>query len=141
MPWQFLLRSCKEEDMGNERKTVLLVDDDPDLLDQSRAIVEREFNVELANSGKEALDKLGKKNYDCIVLDVMMQNLSDGLDTAKKIKSNAATKTIPVIMLTSVNEHFDYRSQIDESFYPNDKWLDKPVKGEVLLQEIRKLVK
>ncbi len=127
--------------MGNERKTVLLVDDDPDLLEQSRAIVEREYNVELASSGQEALDKLGKKNYDCIVLDVMMQNLSDGLDTAKKIKSNAATNTIPVIMLTSVNEHFDYRTQIDESFYPNDKWLDKPVKGEVLLQEIRKLVK
>jgi CheY-like chemotaxis protein len=127
--------------MGNERKTVLLVDDDPDLLEQSRQIVEREFNVELANSGKEALEKLGKKNYDCIVMDVMMQNLSDGLDTAKRIKSNAATKTIPVIMLTSVNEHFDYRTQIDENFYPNDKWLDKPVKPDVLLQEIKKLIK
>jgi CheY-like chemotaxis protein len=127
--------------MGVERKTVLLVDDDPDLLEQSRQIVEREFNVDLANSGKEALEKLGKKNYDCIIMDVMMQNLSDGLDTAKKIKSNAATKTIPVIMLTSVNEHFDYRSQIDESFYPNDKWLDKPVKADVLLQEIRNLIK
>jgi CheY-like chemotaxis protein len=127
--------------MGDERKTVLLVDDDPDLLEQSRQIVEREFNVELANSGKEALEKLGTKNYDCIIMDVMMQNLSDGLDTAKKIKSNAATKTIPVIMLTSVNEHFDYRTQIDENFYPNDRWLDKPVKADVLLQEIRKLIK
>jgi CheY-like chemotaxis protein len=127
--------------MGDERKTVLLVDDDPDLLEQSRQIVEREFNVELANSGKEALEKLGKKSYDCIVMDVMMQNLSDGLDTAKKIKSSAATKTIPVIMLTSVNEHFDYRTQIDESFYPNDRWLDKPVKADVLLQEIRNLIK
>jgi CheY-like chemotaxis protein len=127
--------------MGDARKTVLLVDDDPDLLEQSRRIVEREFNVDLANSGEEALEKLGKKNYDCIVMDVMMQNLSDGLDTAKKIKSNVATRTIPVIMLTSVNEHFDYRTQIDENFYPNDRWLDKPVKADVLLEEIKKLIK
>jgi CheY-like chemotaxis protein len=130
-----------EEDMSNERKTVLLVDDDPDLLEQSRRTIEREFNVDLANSGKEALDKLGKKIYDCIVMDVMMQDLSDGLDTAKKIKSNTATKTVPIIMLTSVNEHYDYRTQIDDTFYPNDKWLDKPVNPDVLLQEIRKLIK
>ncbi len=127
--------------MGNERKTVLLVDDDEDLLEQARAVVEREFNVDLANSGEEALGKIAGRNYDCIVMDVMMQDLSDGLDTAKKIKGNAATKTIPIIMLTSVNEHFDYRTQIDESFYPKDKWLDKPVDPNLLVQEIKKLVK
>jgi two-component system, OmpR family, phosphate regulon sensor histidine kinase PhoR len=126
--------------MNNEMKTVLLVDDDEDLLEQTRAIVAREFNVELAHSGEEALEKLGKNRYDCIVMDVMMQSLSDGLDTAKKIKRNSATKTIPVIMVTSVNEHFDYRTQIDEDFFPNDNWLDKPVDPNVLLQEIKKLV-
>ena len=127
--------------MGNEKRTVLLVDDDEDLLEQACKAVEREFNVDLANSGEEALGKLEKKNYDCIVMDVMMQSLSDGLDTAKKIKGNAATKSIPLIMLTSVNEHFDYRTQIDAGFYPNDKWLDKPVDPNLLLQEIKKLVK
>ena len=126
--------------MGTEKKTVLLVDDDEDLLDQARLVVEREYSVDLARSGEEALGKLEKRNYDCIVLDVMMQTLSDGLDTAKKIKGNAATKTIPIVMLTSVNEHYDYRSQIDESFFPNDKWLDKPVDPGVLLQEIKKLI-
>ena len=127
--------------MGNEKKPVLLVDDDGDLLEQVRTVAEREFNVDCANSGAEALGKLGKKNYDCIVMDVMMQNLSDGLDTAKKIKENPATKTIPVIMLTGVNEHFDYRTQIDESFYPNDVWLDNPVDPKMLMREIRKLIK
>ncbi len=126
--------------MGNEKKTVLLVDDDEDLLEQVRTVVEREFNVDLANSGEEALGKIGKKKYDCIVMDVMMQDLSDGLDTAKKIKANTATRAIPIIMLTSVNEHFDYRTQIDEAFYPNDKWLDKPVDPNLLMKEIKKLV-
>jgi len=130
----------KENDMESEKKTVLLVDDDEDLLEQVRTVVAREFTVDLARSGAEALAKLGKNHYACIVMDVMMQSLSDGLDTAKKIKENSATKTVPVIMVTSVTEHFDYRTQIDESFFPNDKWLDKPVDPNVLLQEIRKLV-
>jgi CheY-like chemotaxis protein len=126
--------------MDKEKKTVLLVDDDEDLLEQVRLVVSREFNVELARSGEEALAGLKKNRYDCIVMDVMMRSLSDGLDTAKKIKESSATNAIPIIMLTSVNEHFDYRTQIDESFFPNDKWLDKPVDPNILLQEIKRLV-
>ena len=126
--------------MDNEKKTVLLVDDDEDLLEQVRMVVAREYNVDLARSGAEALAKLGKNRYACIVMDVMMQSLSDGLDTAKKIKENSVTRTIPVIMVTGVTEHFDYRTQIDDSFFPNDKWLDKPVDPIVLLREIKKLV-
>jgi CheY-like chemotaxis protein len=126
--------------MNNEKKTVLLVDDDEDILEQVRVVVAQEFNVDLARSGEEALAKLGKNRYDCIVMDVMMQSLSDGLDTAKKIKESPATKEIPVIMVTGVSEHFDYRTQIDESFFPNDKWLDKPVDPKVLLREIKILM-
>ena len=126
--------------MDNRRKTVLLVDDDEDLLEQVRLVVEREFDVAIAHSGAEALARLEDGRYDCIVMDVMMQSLSDGLDTAKKIKQSPATKTIPIIMVTGVNEHFDYRTQIDEDFFPNDKWLDKPVDPNVLVREIKTLV-
>jgi CheY-like chemotaxis protein len=122
------------------RKTVLLVDDDQDLLEQSRMIVEKEYAVDVAYSGEEALKKVAEKQFDCIVMDVMMESLSDGLDTAKKIKANDATKSIPVIMLTSVNEHYDYSSQVESDYFPNDKWLNKPVKPDVLVAEIKKLI-
>jgi len=122
------------------KKNVLLVDDDQDLLEQSRLVVEKEFAVDVAYSGEEALKKVAEKKFDCIVMDVMMESLSDGLDTAKKIKANDATKTIPVIMLTSVNEHYDYSSQVESDYFPNDKWLNKPVKPDVLVAEIKKLI-
>jgi CheY-like chemotaxis protein len=122
------------------KKNVLLVDDDVDLIEQVRMVVEKKYNVEVAYSGDEALKKIESTRFDCIVMDVMMQSLSDGLDTAKKLKENEATKTIPVIMLTSVNEHYDYTSQIDKSYFPNDKWLNKPFKPEVLMTEINTLV-
>ena len=122
------------------KKAVLLVDDDVDLIEQVRLVVEKEYAVDVAYSGEEALKKVDGKTYDCIVMDVMMQSLSDGLDTAKKLKENDATKSIPVIMLTSVNDHYDYTSQIDKSYFPNDKWLNKPFKPEVLMAEIKNLV-
>jgi CheY-like chemotaxis protein len=100
----------------------------------------REYEVDLANSGEEALNKLKINHYDCIVMDVMMKTLSDGLDTAKMIKEDPATNTIPIIMLTGVNQCFDYRSQIDANFFPKDRWFSKPVDLERLLQEIKKLV-
>jgi CheY-like chemotaxis protein len=126
--------------MGNDRKTVLLVDDDEDMLEQTRIVVEREYDVDCANSGEEALDKIAKNKYDCIVMDVMMKTLSDGLDTAKIIKEIDATKSIPIIMVTDVNKHFDYRTQIDAKYFPKDRWFNKPVDPKALLQEIKRLV-
>ena len=127
--------------MPTDKKTVLLVDDDEDLLEQMRIVVAKEYTADVAGSGDEALKKIAAKHYDCIVMDVMMQTMSDGLDTAKKLKEDPITKNIPIIMLTSVNKHYDYRSQIDESYFPNDKWLDKPVDPAVLLNEMKKLIK
>ena len=123
------------------KKTVLLVDDDVDLLEQVRIVVVKDYDVDCAYNGIEALKKVAAKKYDCIVMDVMMETLSDGLDTAKKIKENEATRAIPVIMLTSVNKYYDYRTQVDADYFPNDKWLDKPVDPKTLLAEIGKLVK
>lgn len=127
--------------MDLKRKTVLLVDDDMDIIAQMRVAVEKHYNVLIANSGEEALETLAKTRPDCIVLDVMMSHMSDGLDITKKIRENQATKTIPIIMLTAVNQHYDYRTQVGEDFFPFDKWLDKPVKSEKLLEEIKSLIK
>lgn len=130
----------KEVIMADVKKAVLLVDDDVDLIEQIRAVVAQEYNVDVAYSGEEALGKIGRFNYDCIVMDVMMQTLSDGLDTAKRLKTREETKGIPIVMLTGVNQHFDYRTQIDGGYFPNDRWLNKPVDARVLLKEIQKLV-
>jgi CheY-like chemotaxis protein len=126
--------------MMGERKSVLIVDDDEDIIQQEKAIISQEYNVDLAYSGAEALEMASRKRYDCIILDVMMNTLSDGLDTAKKLKENGATGSIPIIMLTSVNEHYDYRTQINANYFPNDRWLDKPIEPKILLQNIDELV-
>jgi CheY-like chemotaxis protein len=122
------------------RKTVLVVDDDQDYIEFAQAALKAEYEILTANSGKECLDMVAKRRPDAIVLDVIMSHLVDGLDTAKALKENAATRDIPIVMLTSVNQHFDYTTQIDDSYFPRDRWLDKPVKPEVLLKTVQELI-
>lgn len=121
-------------------KTVLVVDDDEDVLAFVNSVLSNHYRVMTALSGHECIEALGRERPDVILLDVIMTHLSDGLDCLRSIKQNPATKRIPVIMMTSVNDVYDYRSQIEESFFPHDRWLDKPVKPEVLLTTVREVL-
>lgn len=123
-----------------EKKTVLAIDDDPDVLEIVKSTLSPYYQVETGFSSKECLDFLAKSTPDLIVLDVMMTHLGEGLDCVRDIKLNPATKHIPVLMMTSVNEVYDYRKQIDESFFPYDRWLDKPVKPDLLLKNVREML-
>lgn len=122
------------------KKRVLLVDDDSDVLVQMRKAVEKKYLVKAACSGEECLKSVNEERPDLIVMDVMMSTLSDGLDTAKKLKESPDTRDIPIIMLTGVNDVYDYRTQTDDAYFPKDKWLDKPVEPDILLKEIDALL-
>jgi CheY-like chemotaxis protein len=121
-------------------KSVLVVDDDEDVLAFVTSVLSKHYRVVPAFSGRECMEALGRERPDAILLDVIMTHLSDGFDCLRRIKEDPATKAIPVIMMTSVSEVYDYRSQIEESFFPHDRWLDKPVKPEVLLETLREVL-
>ncbi len=123
-----------------DRKTVLAIDDDPDVLEYVKSVLSPHYNIETGFSGGECLRLAGSVHPDVILLDVIMTHLGDGLDCLRKLKEEPATKGIPVIMMTSVHEVYDYRSQIEASFYNHDRWLDKPVKAEVLLKTVSEII-
>lgn len=123
-----------------QKKTVLAIDDDPDILEFVKSVLAPHYEVKTGFSGQECLDMLAQARPDAILLDVIMTHLADGLDCVRAIKENPDTRSIPVIMMTSVNEVYDYRSQIDESFYAHDRWLDKPVTAQVLLKTVREVL-
>jgi len=121
-------------------RTVLVVDDDEDVVALISSALSKHYRVITAYSGHECLQVLAGERPDIILLDVIMTHLSDGLDCLRKIKENPGTRGIPVIMMTSVNDVYDYRTQIEESFFPHDRWLDKPVQPEALLKNIREVL-
>jgi CheY-like chemotaxis protein len=121
-------------------KTVLAIDDDPDVLQFVESVLSPHFNVKTGFCGSDCLKIAESVHPDVILLDVIMAHLGDGLDCLRKLKESAATKMIPVVMMTSVHEAYDYRSQIEASFYDHDRWLDKPVAPDVLLKTVRDII-
>ena len=82
-------------------KRILVVDDDENILSLERTILEQKgFAVTTADSGAEALEVLGKEDFDLVLLDVMMPEI-DGFTVCRRIKEEPRTKEIPVIFLTA----------------------------------------
>jgi CheY-like chemotaxis protein len=123
-----------------KQKSVLLVDDDAVFVAAVTAILESRFRVRSASNGKEALREIGQERPDLIILDVMMDYMSEGFDVARKLRQDPETKSIPVILLTGVDERYDYREEVDESWVPCDRYLEKPVEPETLLTEVEALI-
>jgi DNA-binding response OmpR family regulator len=82
-------------------KRILVVDDDENILSLERTILEQKgFDVTTAGGGAEALELLGKDEYDLVLLDVMMPEI-DGFTVCRRIKEEPRTREIPVIFLTA----------------------------------------
>ncbi|MFO7693330.1 MAG: response regulator [Vicinamibacterales bacterium] len=131
-----------------DAKTVLLVDDDVDLLDINRITLEAEgFDVLTAENGDDAMRIATARHVDVAILDVMMTTPTEGFLLARALRQDERTKHIPLLMLTSVNaEHEAQGSSLrltdrdrDAQWLPVDKFVDKPVKPEDLVSMVRSL--
>ncbi len=117
-------------------KNILVVDDDPDCIEFATEVLEHRYKIRSAASVEECRRELCNRKPDLILLDVMMSHLSDGLDLTRELKEDDEARDIPVIMLTNVNKVYNYRDQVRADYFPHDRWLDKPVKPDVLLAAV-----
>jgi DNA-binding response OmpR family regulator len=87
------------EPMG---KKILVVDDEPSILELERRILVEEgaFEVTMAESAQAALDALAKDRFDLILLDVMMPDVN-GFDLCRQIKQDPRSKNTPVVFVTA----------------------------------------
>jgi DNA-binding response OmpR family regulator len=82
-------------------KRVLVVDDEPNIVLSLRFLMEREgFEVEVAPTGEAALQALGRRPVDLVLLDVMMPEF-DGFEVCQRIRSNPAWAATRIVMLTA----------------------------------------
>ena len=123
-----------------ESKQVLIADDDPVFVAAVSAVLRTRYEVRTASNGTEALEEVAKQPPDLVILDVMMDYMSEGFDVARKLREDPETKSIPLIMLTGVDERYDYREEVEESWVPCDRYLEKPVEPETLLAEVEALI-
>jgi len=95
--------------MGNKDIKILIVEDDPFISDVYVLKLESEnYNVDLAEDGLVALEMIKKKNYDIILLDILMPRL-DGFRVLERIKMSPILSKIPVIILTNLSQKKDIK--------------------------------
>jgi two-component system, OmpR family, alkaline phosphatase synthesis response regulator PhoP len=90
------------------KKTIMVVDDNPDIITIVKTILEgRGYSVFSASSGSELLNMLtNSQKPDLIILDIMMPEM-DGLEVLTRLKGKTETSTIPVILLTAKVQYED----------------------------------
>ncbi|HEA67173.1 MAG TPA: response regulator [Desulfobacterales bacterium] len=126
----------------NEKKRILVVDDEPDFASIVQGNLEKEgFEVEVAYNGVEGLEKVKANPPDVIVLDVMMPE-KDGYKMCKELKADEQFADIPVIMLTAVGDHVTstrYSHQDGRSMEAED-YLAKPASAEEITTSVKRLL-
>lgn len=97
----------QEGERMDTKKTIMVVDDNPDIITIVKTILEgRGFTVFSASSGLELLNMLPNHKPDLIILDIMMPEM-DGLEVLTRLKGKTETSTIPVILLTAKVQYED----------------------------------
>jgi DNA-binding response OmpR family regulator len=132
--------------MGNGKRQrecvvpkILIVDDDPDIVEAARLVLEREgYEVESAPNRAEGMKKIAEVKPDLLILDVMMEEPDDGLRMAREIRR--AGHTLPIIMLTIVNAAMGLNIDKDEEMVPVEEFQSKPVDPQTLIAKVKKLL-
>lgn len=130
----------KVQQLVNEntnRPTVLVIDDNTDIRQYERTLLQDEYVVLEAADGKEGLAVALKEVPDLVICDVMMP-VMDGLELTERLKTNTATSHIPVIMLTAKNLE-EHRAEGYE--HGADSYITKPFHSKVLLARIENLLR
>lgn len=116
--------------------TVLVIDDNSDLLKLMRQTLSSSYNVLAASNGAEGLRLATKYVPDLIICDVMMP-VMDGIECLKRLKSELTTSHIPVLMLTACTLDEQRTSTYDSGA---DGYMAKPFAGDMLLARCRNLI-
>ena len=125
------------------KKTVLLVDDDPDFLLQERTYLEKAgFEVVTAVGHRQAEEVLARLEPDLAVVDLMMETPDAGFTLCYHLRKQYPN--LPVILVTSVNQEtgldFATSTAAERSWIKADAMLSKPIRFEQLQREIDRLL-
>lgn len=122
---------------------ILIIDDDPDITEGMRVVLESEnYQVSSAKSGEDGIKKVKQEKFDLVILDVMMETKDKGFEVAREIKKE--NKNTPIIMLTAIKEKlgFDFKEEAgDQDWLPVDDYLDKPLNPQDLISKVENLLK
>lgn len=134
----------KEAKKMNKPPNILVVDDDPGFVAVMKPVLESKgYKVEAAYNRQETMEKLERLKPDLILLDIMMEKLTDGFDICYKLKHDPEMKNIPVLAVSAITEKtgFKFSPATDGEYFEADDYVEKPVKPADLLERVERLLK
>ncbi len=120
----------------SEQKLILVVDDDPDLVEAvSMKLEAKNYRVAKAYDGVEAMDRINEEKPDLVVLDVMMPR-KNGWDVCEEIKNSDTLKNIAVVLLTAVADSVKTTSYTHHNGKTTlaDDYIPKPIDLDELME-------
>ncbi|MDR1726587.1 MAG: response regulator [Acidobacteriota bacterium] len=126
-------------------KKILTIDDDVDLTDSIKAWFEaRGYAVRAAHSGAEGKKAIRQERPDAIILDVMMDTDADGFNLAYELKGDAATRDIPIVLLSGFTDHLADKAPSFEFVmgrdWPATEYLKKPASLQSIGEAVERVL-
>ncbi len=119
-------------------KRILVIEDDPDIVEVLRYNLKREgYEVLTAESGEDGLSLARAHAPDLVLLDLMLPGM-EGLQVCRTLKDEAATKGVPVVMMTAKSEDADIVTGLEMGA---DDYITKPFSPRVLIARVRAVLR
>ena len=120
------------------KPTILVVDDEEDIRELVSLNLKREgYEILAVETGEQALAEARGRGPALIVLDLMLPGI-DGLEVCKKLKADAKTQSIPIVMLTAKGDESDIVTGLELGA---DDYITKPFSGKVLVARVRRILR
>ncbi|NIS12066.1 MAG: response regulator [Thermoplasmata archaeon] len=127
--------------MTDERKTILVVEDEPDSADYLAAVLQDNgYATVTAKDGAEALDYLERDAPDLVTLDITMPEKS-GVAVYRKLREDDRLKGVPVVIVTGISDDFERFISSRKKVPPPDGYVRKPVDHDDFLAVVDRLVR
>ena len=118
---------------------ILIVDDDPDVVEACRLFLEREHHqVAWAYSRAEGMRAIAEHAPDLLILDVMMEQPDDGIAMAQDLRRQGFSR--PILMLTSISRVTGFTYGKDKDLVPVDEFQEKPIEPATLVRKVAQLL-
>ena len=131
---------------------ILVVDDEPDIVESLRLVLEAVgYQVVSASNAEEGLEKASQEHPDLIILDIMMPGGTEGFHFVWKLRNDPSSgcQEVPIMVHSAIHDTTDLRFYPNQSdgtygpgeFFPVQEFLDKPVDPARLLLRVKQLLK
>jgi len=117
---------------------ILLVDDEPDVIEIIRYNLDQEgYKIYTASDGKEAIEKAKKKIPHLIIMDVMMPKM-DGIDACEQLRNDKRFNDTIIMFLTARGEDYSYVAAFEAGA---DDYVTKPIKPKIIVSKVKALLR